>query len=283
MKREFFRKVLKLTRKQPWIEEKIDELEHMLYSECQEDNYKQDMIIDLIERFHHLTTKDYSQKLQDLAEDIVTDPQFSEETCQLVAMAADASADSSQYILYDLKPILEKFKWRKYKQVNKFGNSYQIYKRSPSHKNIILIDEFIGSGKTAIGRVNEISKVYKSNGIVDFNIVIRVLASTEMGLKNIKNAGIDIKTQIVLNKGISDFYNEIEANEKIKHMIELESLLSTSYNERDMPSLGYGKTESLYYRENGNTPNSVFPIFWWPFYKSQEERPTLLIRAMGDA
>ena len=66
-------------------------------------------------------------------------------------------------------------------------------------------------------------------------------------------------------------------------MDELEDNLSQNYNGKELPKYGYGKVESLYAREDGNTPNSVFPIFWWPFYKNQNVRVTLLTRAMRDA
>jgi hypothetical protein len=41
-------------------------------------------------------------------------------------------------------------------------------------------------------------------------------------------------------------------------------------------SLGYKKSESLFAREGGNTPNNVFPIFWWEQLASGADRHSLL-------
>ncbi|BDS18792.1 hypothetical protein KAM546c_00530 [Enterobacter roggenkampii] len=156
-------------------------------------------------------------------------------------------------------------------------------KRNPQLKDIILVDEFVGSGKTVIDRVKTIKTQFKNDNIDDFTIQVKVLASTKQGLLKIREQGIKITSQLVLNRGISDYYSSPIAEEKIDRMLELEKILSAEYNGRERPSLGYGKAEALYYRENTNLPNSVFPIFWWAEYLNKKERETLLFRSMGDA
>ena len=198
-------------------------------------------------------------------------------------MAADSSIDSSQFILYGLKPILESHKWRKYKHINTFGKCYQAFKKSNQHNKIVLVDEFIGTEQTASGRVKEIKRTFDQNGIDRYSIKIKCLISTKMGIERLKQEGLDVTSIEIFEKGISDYYSAEEKDKKIKLMLDIEKILSPSYNGREMPSLGYGKAECLYGREGGNTPNNVFPVFWWPFYQNKKERRTLLVRAMGDA
>lgn len=283
MNREFFRIMLRLQKKQPWIVEKEDELEKLLYEDCSDCNEKKLMLLDLIERFTHLSSDDFIIKLKDLAYDIITEPDLKDETTQISAIAADSNSDSSQLVLYGLKPILEKMGWRNHKATNKFAECYKTQKRNPSHVNIILIDEFVGTGQTVINRISEIRRQYSGTDIEFKKIYVKVIASTLEGKNKIEGFGINFSAQTIINRGISDFYKGDEKEKNIKHMLDLESLLLNKYKGRLMPSFGYGSTECLYCREDGNTPNSVFPIFWWPFYVDNKARQTLLTRAMGDA
>ena len=61
-------------------------------------------------------------------------------------------------------------------------------------------------------------------------------------------------------------------------MLRLESYLQAKHDNLELPSLGDGEAEALYYMKYGNTPNSVFPVFWWPFLADGTERTTLLDR-----
>ncbi len=282
MNKAIFQTMLGLTNAQPWIADKIDELTHLIFDECV-DLEKQELILGLLERFTYLSEKDFNQHLLDLAWAIATDPCLDQKDTLITAMAADAYSDSSQYIVYCLKPKLEDIKWRDHKSVTTFGKAYQVYKSSPAHKNIVLVDEFIGTGNTALGRVREIKKIFSDKGIVDYTVRIYAIAASKTGIRAIQDEGIKIHAHIELDKGISDFYPQNDVTDKTRLMLELENILSDSFSGRKLPSLGYGEVECLYSRMNGNTPNSVFPIFWWKFLADNTERPTLLTRAMADA
>lgn len=281
--RESFLTILSLTQKQPWLEGKNDILFNLLANECDSED-KRSLLIELLDRFLYLSSDEFQKKLEELAESIVTDPELADASTQVVAMAADSSSDSSQLILYGIKSILERCGWCKYKNINIFSKAYASYKKlGGTHYNIVLIDEFVGSGSTVISRVSEIKRQFEN--VIDPNLSIRVkvIVATEHGLSKISKAGINIESLIVIKKGISDFNTTPIANRKRALMIDLESLLSKTFNDRNLPSLGYGESESLYSRDNGNTPNNVFPIFWWPYYKNNNKRQVLLTRAMGDA
>ena len=254
----------------------------LLFTECSRDEL-QELIIDLISRFEYLPQNKYTMLLDDLALGIVTEPGLNDTNTQLVAMAPDSNADSSQEVLYYMKVKLQQLGWLNHKLVNRYDASIRTYKKSPKHKNILLLDEFVGSGNTVLNRVTRIKSQFAEKNIFDYSIRVRVLVATRAGLSLIKQSGVDISSEIIIDKGISDNYPNSDVNNKLSLMIELESLLLSYFKDRPLPSLGYGKTESLYCRDNGNTPNSVFPIFWWPFYENGEKRIPMLHRAMGDA
>jgi len=282
VKRDNFRLIFGLSQTQPWIKSKIDKLESLLFDDCNTTEQR-NLIIELINSFVYLSNSKFIECLKTLSETIVTEPGINDFDTQVVAMAADSGSDSSQYILYALKPYFEELGWREYKQVNKYSLSYRTYNRSNDHKNIVLIDEFIGSGQTVINRVKDIESSFISKKVTDFTIRARVILATEEGIDNARKNGIDVESQIILKKGITDHFPTHEIGDKLDLMKQLEGRLSSEYKGRKMPSLGYGGTESLYARDEGNTPNSVFPIFWWPFYNDETSRLTLLTRAMSDA
>lgn len=282
MTRETFKLMYHLSKAQPWLDDNTDALEELLYETCDSDE-KRTLIIELISRFKYISNDCFSALLNKLAHKIVTDPSLTEHNTQIVSISADSNADSGQAVLYGLKYNFEKLGWRNHGTANLFGKAYSTYKRNNKYKDIVLVDEFVGSGRTVISRVEEIERVFKSNGVDDFSIKVKVITSTEMGLQSIRNKGIDVESLITINKGISDHYPDEKVNDLINIMLELEDILSNTYQQKEMPSLGYGKAESLYTRQQTNTPNSVFPIFWWPFLKDGNERKTILIRAMGDA
>ena len=277
--KEQFRLIFELRKRQPWIVDKFDALQDLLWNECDEQS-KRDLVLELIDRFVYVSQDDYINLIDKLTQKIIDEDTLTDETTQIVAMAADSSADSSQYLLYSLKPCFERNGWRKYKQINTFGNSYKTYKRNPSYTNIVLVDEFIGTGCTVINRVAELKRVYCAANVRDFSIFVKVLAGTKQGIDAVREKNIEVEALITLEKGISDYYKESEVEQKKHLMLQLEQLLTEEYGTQKLPSLGYGQTESLYSRQNGNVPNSVFPIFWWPFLRSGKDRKVLLTRAM---
>ncbi|HHC6638053.1 TPA: hypothetical protein ACN397_001886 [Vibrio parahaemolyticus] len=283
MNKNIFKILFHLTKKQPWLEDKVDELQELLFSDCNTDE-ERGLILELLDRFTHVSHERFSALINTLVEDITTDPNLEDKTTQIVAMTGDYSSDSAQFVTYALKAPFEKMKWREHITVTNFQRSYREFnKHGKKHTNIVLVDEFIGSGKTIVERVNTLKKLFNENGVMNINIYVKAIAASSIGVKKAQESDINLTTYLVIEQGISEHNDEAEAAKKLALMDRLESILSTSYKSRELPCRGYGGTESLYTRDDGNTPNSVFPIFWWPFFKDNSARETLLIRAMGDA
>lgn len=283
MNRSVFNILFHLTRKQPWLEDKADKLQELLFSDCKTEE-ERELILELLERFTHVSYKKFSELINTLVEDIATDPNLEDKTTQIVAMTGDYSSDSAQFVTYALKAPFEKMKWREHITVTNFQRAYKEFnKHGKKHINIVLVDEFVGSGKTIVDRVNTLKKLFNDHGITNINIYVKAIAASSIGVKKARESNVNLTSYLVIEQGISEYNDDIVATKKLALMDRLESILSTSYKDRKLPSRGYGGTESLYTRDDGNTPNSVFPIFWWPFFKDNTARETLLIRAMGDA
>lgn len=278
--KEIFNTVFTLMARQPWLGAKHKELNYILFEECQCPRSRE-MLINIISSFLYLSADACSQALSSLAKEVMSEVDY-KTTTQIVAMAADSGPDSSQEILYNLKYIFAELGWHEFIGVNTFGAAYKTYTRS-SRNNIVVVDDFVGSGQTVIGRHKQLQRVFEGNGITDISISFKVLVSTKLGLDNVRGAGIHITAQHVICKAIDDHYPKEIAEEYRSLMTVLESMLAPEYGGRAMPSFGYNGAQAAYCRERANTPNSVFPIFWWPFRTDSESRLTILHRAMGDA
>ncbi|CNI36395.1 Uncharacterised protein [Yersinia rohdei] len=282
MNRELFRNLTLLSQNQPWVDKKMDRLEDLLFKDCVTHD-ERELLISLVSRIEYLDSERFVQILKDLALDIVSDPELHDRSTVVTAMTMGHDADSGQLVLYSLKTILQELNWSSYKHVNNAAHAYKTIMSSAPHRDIVLVDEFVGSGKTVIDRVKSIISQFGTDKKDEFSIKVKVIAATEEGLNNVKKAGINISSQITMSKGITDYYPEDIRKEYIDKMLKLEDILSKKYNNRSLPSLGYGFAEALYYRADGNIPNSVFPIFWWNRYRNESTRLTLFTRAMGDA
>ncbi|MHC8324178.1 phosphoribosyltransferase-like protein [Pseudomonas sp. GB2N2] len=278
--KENFNTVINLIARQPWVGTKVPELSHMLYEECKCANSRE-MLIKIINNFSYMSRQDYSEKLNALAEEVMNEDGYEDEA-QIVAMAADSGPDSSQELLYNLKHIFTQKQWLSFSGVNTFGAAYKNYKKT-GRKKLYIVDDFVGSGQTVISRHNELVKIFTHAQVPEFSISFKVLVSTEHGLNAVREAGINISAQLLIKKAIDGFFPEEVATEYRSLMNILEVGLSQEYEGTKLPSLGYNGAQAAYCREAANTPNSVLPIFWWPFDSKEKKRLTMLHRAMRDA
>jgi len=124
--------------------------------------------------------------------------------------------------------------------------------QSPT-KRIILVDDFIGTGDTAISYISELN----NKGIENSKITIISIAAMREGHKKLILSGIGVFAGIVLEKGISSLEDQ---NLKNSYVIEMNKLEAESFVEEDR-HFGYGQSEALITLIR--TPNNVFPIFWY--------------------
>jgi hypothetical protein len=149
--------------------------------------------------------------------------------------------------------------------------------------NIFIFDDFIGSGSKIIKKYRWLDNLLKEKGmcIKDFNIKMLSFSAMDFGVDNIKkNLGIDVFSSNIFQKSISGKNTDPEIARKLSLMIDIESKLESIHKKRVLSkySLGYGKSEALYYWEDYSCPNNVFPIFWWQKAKGKKAYKPLLTR-----
>ncbi|WP_312307605.1 phosphoribosyltransferase-like protein [Acinetobacter variabilis] len=266
--------------KHQWLSEKKEALSHLLFVDC-EDVETRNIVMQLIDKIKYIKDVEYNMLLKCLAENII---QTESDPCkvQIVAMTGDSGADSAQAVIYSLKSILAQKDWDGYLFVNRYDHSYKEASRKGfNHTKIILVDNFIGSGDTVLGRIQRIKSQY---GTQEIEICVKVVFCTEFGKARLESEGVEVYVvHELLKKVIDGFYDATEANlfkEKIRN---IESKFLENFEGRTLHSLGYSDGQIALAIQDVNTPNNVLPIFWWKYYKNMSKRPVILHRAMVDA
>lgn len=136
-------------------------------------------------------------------------------------------------------------------------DTFSELKQSFSKDNdlLILIDDFIGSGRTA----NDIlSEYFREPEFNDYNTLILTLIGQEEGVERIYD-----KHKVISffhykeKKGITDYYQDQEREAKLAQVVSMENKLKVP----SKYSLGYAKSEALVSVMN-KSPNNTFPVFW---------------------
>ena len=119
---------------------------------------------------------------------------------------------------------------------------------------VILVDDFIGSGETAVSAVNWLTDSF---GTDPKQIIILSIAALEMGIDHVRQkTGVEVYAYYIFRKGISDYYSDDQRDGCLKTMAGIEDKLKVDSDFR----LGYAQSEALI--SLIRTPNNTFPVFW---------------------
>lgn len=270
-KKEDYIKFMQLYSHQSWLCKKEPNLEALI--EICDTREQKNLVFSLLDRFHYLKEDMVHLLLEQMA-DYIVNCEFEKSRTLLVASTYDEEADSGQKILDMLKVPLYERRWRDVKTVNIIGKA--IRPISQGKDQIIIIDEFLGTGRTLRTRVEWLKK----NANQNIDIKCCFMAGMRNAVEALNADSIKIFCPLQLEKGISEYFEGDRLAHAEHDMLCLESKLAQRIQEKYLAdySFGFGKAEALYSLENGNTPNSVFPIFWWIKDQNGNERKTILTR-----
>lgn len=239
-----------------------------------ENDEQKSLIEHLIKNFSFIDGRKLNESSKNLSSQIELEWKLKPANTFLVATCGDEKPDGSQSIIQILK---NKFSndWRE----SNFFNSLPIGANEiPDNSNIILVDDFIGTGDTIEKKMNYLISTIEKRSLKNMTIRIICLAAMEFSKEVLDNLKVDYYSVHWLKKGIIELVEEGKREVAIQSMEELEKKLQKNYRGRKLPNFGYKRSEALYALEANNIPNNVFPIFWWPFYKGGVSRKTLFRR-----
>ena len=280
--RELLNLVTDLMVRQPWLRELAPALDELI-ALC-DDYDEHTMVCQLLERFLYLRDAALRNAFRELAKAIVSKSGFSESETIVAAMSYDAAPDSGQAVVTGLRPHLVTAGWRDVRCLNRVGATTKRLGEG-TQSNLVIVDEFVGTGRTARNRVDWLQKSIASDygpaRSKSISIHIGILAGMESGLAQLEEGGLTVHVVHRLKAGLRGWLVDEDYLMACYRMLRLELELSDSTESGEpLPNFGYGCAEALYAADIGQVPNSVFPIFWWPELKDGTSRRTLLVRAV---
>lgn len=266
-------RLMDIHRRHPWLTYEnptgLEELWHVA------DNSSEDkeLIEFLLDKFHYVDSNMLREACKNLVHQIENVWNLLPENTIVSAMCDNSEPDGSQYLVQSMKnKFSEDWKGRLSNSI--VASIHEV----KNDDNLVLVDDFIGTGNTAYRKATWCVKKAREMGITNLKIYLCSLAAMCSSFKVIEHSADDVYSVYWLNKGIS----EEAPNEKLasytKSMLRLEESLSWPENVKKKYSFGYRQSESLFSIESINVPNNVFPIFWWKYGKENELRPTIFRR-----
>lgn len=124
------------------------------------------------------------------------------------------------------------------------------------NEKILIVDDFIGSGKT-IEESLDVYNIREGGHKIEDTIVLSLVAH-QKGLAYLKNMGIlQIFYSIHINRGISDNYIGEKKSEYVRLMKQIENRIPKLDEDT---KFGYCQCEALLHMHR--IPNNTFPIYW---------------------
>ena len=219
-----------------------------------------EMLLALLSRTTYVGATDYFGAIKQLREHVEKVWQLDPDKTIFVSSNHKDHTDSSQEVLNQLKSSeWSDLKWSKFHFLTRYREA--LPKLSDGY-NLVLVDDFVGSGG---GMLKSLDWFLKNVGGKPISLYVLVVTGCLSGMAAIEKSGASCYSVFQVRKGLSDFLPGGELAEALQQMKDLEDLLEAKIGPAALNKyrLGWGAQEAVFVREGGNTPNNVFPIFWW--------------------
>lgn len=273
-----FSQLLKLCAERPWLLEKPDALSQ-LWQESIRANATE-LMRKLLADFTFVDGSKLESALAQIAQQVCRIWGLDPGETKLFAISDDRAPDGSQGILNALKLAFAAFPgWT---EGGNFANSLVGFNKSSANvKQIVLVDDFIGSAHTISRRVDWAKMRLARLDRADSKIYVVGLAGMEDAKYVLTSLAIEgYFAPMWLDRAITDRHPPSLVAEAVQAMIRLERGLAAKCGTTELSSLsfGYAKSEATFAVRGYSIPDNVFPIFWWPLSATEQHRAPLFQR-----
>lgn len=216
---------------------------------------EQAFLLDLTKRFIKIEAGEYTEYLETLAHQVRKDyPNSNLIFAPCLPKCDIGKVKSAGVALYDMEST--SYLYQLGKHCIEKNDIAHIAPYIKDDAIILLVDDFVGTGETALGAVDYVHEVVGKDFPNDRIKVISIVTQ-QAGKNALNEIGIDVYTSRVENKGISDFYIGKALKNAIALMNSIESKIKKL---KDEYKFGYMKSEALVCMRK--CPNNTFPIYW---------------------
>ena len=235
------------------------------------DNLKHDeinLLLELTHMYEWMSYNDYHNNLRRLLKSTLEEQLKGKK--QLIIFPIIKPTDESEVksghvvmkMLQGIKPSINGFKKLSIKLLKEFRDLESEKLIMTDNEFLILVDDYIGSGKTLDKTLNIVSK---NESINNQNFAILTMVIQKQAKVELTEKGVIHYNSLVLSKGISDSFITPELETKIETMKRIERKIPKV----SQYSFGFEKSEALITLMR--TPNNTFPIFWKGILSKGEE------------
>lgn len=249
----------------------FDEFESFFNNYCSMLEYldpeQSSLVIDLTKKFIWLRSADYYSYLKETLLMLQSYDHLTLDCIHIIPLISKTDRElqkikSSSHVAYLCKNSA--FKYNEVLKDTKFiiHNNLETLPRPSTLKRtnspILLIDDFIGTGDTAIEALDEL---LEKRDYDNETLYVATLVCQEQGMNVINKRGFNVLSPIIRNRGISENYDKEEVEEMKILMRKIEDVLAQDSKFDPEFKFGYKESEALVALIR--TPNNTFPIYWY--------------------
>ena len=237
-----------------------------LWDSTGDDINQKKLILYLIHKFLYVDSNKADEYCEKIVHQITDIWGLQPRNTTITAACDNSNPDGSQLMIQKLKNRFP-YHWREFDFSNSLPEA--LYEKINSNDNLVICDDFIGTGLTIERKTAYALNVIRERGLENVQLYIVSFAAMLFSKTAITHP---LYSSEWLLKGISETLTGDNLIVATKIMEEMEDLLKPRIGRQYLPKFGFERSESLYNYENDNIPNNVFPIFWWQKYKDNKFR-----------
>lgn len=242
-------RVFKLINDNDWLLPRESQLHDLLYDLLQNDE-ERDLIDFLLRKVVFLNDEDSREKMREIARTITDEWGCVANNTVIVGAKNKDSSDGADLLIYGLRNYVG---WAE----TRFKTTYNGINAMPGLKNVIIADDFIGTGKRMDQVIKDITKMVP--GCTIRFVSIGFMES--MARKYYPNI---LKYEYFAPVIISPALNH-NTDPRVAIMSSIESYLAPDWDGLSLKRyhLGFMESGALYWNKQFRAPNNVYPVFWW--------------------